>query len=237
MKIAVIRPQADSERTAAQLRARGHEVLIAPLMRVEPIAADLGHAWAGVVITSANALAAIADHPAHAALIKRPVYAVGRRTAEAAQAAGFADVITAGGDVRDLVLLIAERRADAQGPLLYLAGEDRAADLVAELAVHGIAAEVRVVYRAATASFPMEFATALKAGEIDAVLHYSKRSAENYIAGASAAGIAPQALVPRQLCLSAQIAAPLKTAGATRIAVAARPDEAALIALIEASQN
>ena len=131
MRLVVTRPQADSERTAAALRARGHDVLVAPLMRVEPVAADISGGWGGVIITSANAPGAIAGNPARAALVKLPLFAVGRRSADAARQAGFANVTSAGGDVRDLVQLIAERHADASAPLLYLAGEDRAADLVA----------------------------------------------------------------------------------------------------------
>jgi len=232
MRVAVTRPQTDGERTAANLRARGHDVLLAPLMRIEPVAADLGRGFAAVIVTSANAASAIADHPARAALLKLPVYAVGRRSAEAAHGAGFADVVTAGGDVRDLVQLIVERKADAKGPLLYLAGEDRAADLTAELTVHGIASEMRVVYRAATAAYPPALVAALKAGELDAVLHFSKRSADSYLSGARDAGVAVEALAPRQLCLSSQVAEPLQQAGAARVAVARRPDEAALIDLV-----
>ncbi len=236
MRLVVTRPQADSERTAAALRARGHEVLVAPLMRVEPVKAELSGTWGGVIITSANAAGAIAGHAACEALFKLPVFAVGRRSAEAARQAGFADVTSAGGDVRDLLRLIAARRADTKAPLLYLAGEDRAADLVAELAVHGIAAEMAVVYRAATAPFPPELIAALAAGEVDAVLHFSKRSAENYLAGAAQAGVAGPALGVRHICLSAQIAEPLMGAGANRIAIAPRPDEAALIASLERPQ-
>jgi uroporphyrinogen-III synthase len=232
MRLAVTRPQADGERTAAALRARGHQVLVAPLMRVEPVAADLGSGWAAVIITSANAPGAITKHAARADLINLPAYAVGRRSAEAARAAGFADVTSAGGDVRDLVRLIAERHTDAKGPLLYLAGEDRAADLIGGLAAHRIAAEMRVIYRAVTARYPSALIAALKAGDIDAVLHFSKRSADNYLSGAAAAGITEQALAPRHLCMSAQIAAPLSKAGARSVVVAARPDEAALIDLV-----
>ena len=232
MRIAVTRPPADSERTAATLRGRGHQVLIAPLMTVEPVAADLGRGWAGVIVTSANAPGAIAAHVARATLIKLPAYAVGRRSAEAARVAGFTDVTSAGGDVRDLVQLIAERHADAKGPLLYLAGEDRAADLIGELGARGIAAEMRVVYRAATAPYPPALTAALKAGEIEAVLHFSRRSADNYLSGARAAGLVEQALAPRHFCLSAQVAAPLQDAGAARVALAARPDEAALLELV-----
>lgn len=232
MRLAITRPQADGERTAATLRARGHQVLVAPLMKVEPVICDLGRGWAAVVFTSANAAGAIAAHSASPTLIKLPAYAVGRRSADAARAAGFADVTSAGGDVRDLVRLIAERHADAKGPLLYLAGEDRATDLTAELAAHGIAAEMRVVYRAVTAPYPSALTAALEAGAIDAVLHFSKRSADNYLAGARAAGIAEKALAPRQLCLSAQVAAPLQNGGARNVRIAARPDEAALIDLV-----
>jgi uroporphyrinogen-III synthase len=236
MRLVVTRPLADSERTAAALRARGHEVLIAPLMRVEPAAADFSGNWGAVIITSANAPGALAGNPACAALFKLPCFAVGRRSAEAARQAGFANVTSAGGDVRDLLRLVAERRADATAPLLYLAGEDRAADLVAELAVHGIAAEMRVVYRAVTAPYPSELAAALKADEVDAVLHFSKRSAENYLAGAALAGVTEPALEVRHICLSTQIAEPLSSAGAGRIAIAPRPDEAALIASLPVAQ-
>jgi uroporphyrinogen-III synthase len=232
MRVVVTRPQADADRTARALRGRGHEVLVAPLMRVEPIAADLSGQWGAIVITSANAPGVLAGNPARAALIKLPLLAVGHRSADAARLAGFADVTSAGGDVRDLVQLIVERHADAKAPLLYLAGEDRAADLIGELSVHGIAAEMRVVYRAVTASFPDELIEALKAGEIDAVLHFSRRSAENYLSGANRAGIPAEALKPRHICLSELIAAPLVTAGATAIAIARHPQEADLIELL-----
>jgi uroporphyrinogen-III synthase len=232
MRLAVTRPQADSERTATALRARGHDVLVAPLLRVEPLAADLSGSWGTVTVTSANAPGAMAANPARDALLKLPLFAVGRRSAEAARQVGFSNVTSAGGDVRDLVRLIAERRADACAPVLYLAGEDRAADLIGELTEHAIAAEMRIVYRAVTTPFPPELVSALKAGQIDAVLHFSRRSADNYLTGAGQAGIAQQALTVRHFCLSAQIAQPLAAAGAAKITVAPHPDEAALIELL-----
>jgi uroporphyrinogen-III synthase len=127
------------------------------------------------------------------------------------------------------------RKTDAKAPLLYLAGEDRAADLVGELAARGIAAEMRVVYRAVTAPFPDALIAALESGDVQAVLHFSKRSAENYLAGAVEADIAEPALKVRHYCLSAQVAAPLQAAGAKRIALAPRPEEAALIELLPLS--
>jgi uroporphyrinogen-III synthase len=229
MYVLVTRPEPAAERTAAALIARGHRVWKVPLMRIEPVAADLAGRWGAVIVTSANAPAAIADDPAREALRKLPLFAVGARSAQAARVAGFADVTSAGGDVHDLVRLLAARRAAA--PLLYLAGEERSADLIGELAARGIAAEMRVVYRAVAAPFPDELVAALEAGDVQAVLHFSRRSAENFIAGARDAGIAAQALAVRHYCLSAQVAEPLIAAGAKRVAVAPRPEEAALVEL------
>jgi uroporphyrinogen-III synthase len=236
MRVVVTRPQPQGAHTAASLAARGHDVWEVPLMKVEPVAADLAGSWGAVILTSANVLPAIADNPVREALTKLPLFAVGRRSAEAAREAGFANVTSAGGDVRDLLRLLRQRRADAKAPLLYLAGEDRAADLAAELAANGIAAEMRVVYRAVAAPFPDELVAALEVGsDVQAVLHFSKRSAENYIAGAQTAGVAEQALAVRHYCLSEQVAVPLRQAGAARITVAPRPDEAALIELLPLS--
>lgn len=233
MRIVVTRPQPQGKHTADLLAARGHDVWEVPLMQVEPVESDLSGAWGGIIITSANAVGAIAGNPAFPALCKLPLYAVGRRSADAAKEGGFSDVTSAGGAVHDLVRLLRGRRADAHAPLLYIAGEDRAADLIGELAANGIAAEMRVVYRAVAAPFPDEFVAALESGgDVQAVLHFSRRSAENYVAGAREAGVSEQAVAVRHYCLSDQVAAPLIAAGAKRVAIAPRPEEAALIELL-----
>lgn len=232
MKIVLTRPQDDSERTAGALRARGHQVLVAPLLRVEAVAADLHHDFGAVIITSANAAAAVVTHPARAKLIALPVFAVGRRSAQAARSAGFSAIHTAGGDADDLVRLIAEHRPDDKAPLLYLAGEDRAGDLIGDLAVHDVAAELAVVYRAAAVPYSPELIAALTEGAVDAVLHFSRRSADQYIDGGKKAGIAAQAMRVRHLCLSGPIAESLITAGARNVIVANRPDESSITALI-----
>ena len=228
MRVVVTRPRADGERTATALEALGHEVLVAPLMRIEWVAATLAGTWSAIVITSSNALQAAAT-PEFKSL---PVFAVGSRTAEAARQAGFATVSAANGDTKDLVRLITARSVGATAPLLYLSGENRAGDLIAELANQGIRAQMEIVYRAVAEPFPPVLVAALEAGDVDAVLHFSRRSAELFIEGAKASGVAGSAEDVRHLCLSAQVAEPL--AGASRIAIAPRPEEAALIALLRA---
>jgi uroporphyrinogen-III synthase len=243
MRLLVTRPEPDCARTAAALRARGHDVMLAPLLHIEPDPeADLGPGpWGGVLITSANAVRAIAEHPRHRELIGLPLFAVGRRSAETARAAGFAEVVSADGDAADLARLVAARDRTSQGggqvrlPLLHLAGEDRAGDLGGALAVHGIAVQTVVLYRAVTATIlPPDIKDALAGGRIDGVLHYSRRSADAFVALALAALIDIKKLTIRHYCVSAQVAVPLRDAGAQAFAAAA-PDEAALFALIGAA--
>jgi uroporphyrinogen-III synthase len=233
VRLLVTRPQPDAERTATALRQRGHSVITAPLVRIEPLAdAPINdRPWAAILITSANAAAAIAMHERRRALLDVPVFAVGDRSADAMRAAGFADVISAGGAVADLAHLAA-KRVKPSATLLYLAGEERAGDLAGDLRARGFAVHTAIVYRAiTTATLPQGATDALAAG-LDGVLHFSRRSAESYADSARAAGALPQALAPAQFCLSEQIAAPLRRAGAATIRVAPRPNEAALIELI-----
>jgi len=233
MRLLLTRPEPDNERTAAVLRARGHEVLLAPLLHIEPVAnAELGAPpWSAILLTSANGARAIATHPRRAELLMLPVLAVGQSSADAARAAGFSDVVSADGDARNLAQLAAVRFAGTRLPLLYLAGEERARDLAGELSAHGLAVRTVVTYRAAKASaFPPAPRAALEQGSIDGVLHFSLRSVESYVD--CSRGIVQQALTPVHFCLSARIAEPLRRAGARRIQVAPRPDEASLLALV-----
>jgi uroporphyrinogen-III synthase len=235
VRLLVTRPEPDGERTAQALRARGHAVALAPLLRTENVDFVLPEqAFSAVVLTSANAARAVAEHPGRARLTALTAFTVGRRTAEAARAVGFRDVRSADGDKRDLVdLLRADLQriqAGARAPLLYLAGEDRAGDLAAA----GLPVHTAVVYRALKADhFPPPVATALAQAELDGVLHFSARSAEAYLDCAARGGIGNQALAPVHYCLSRQVAAPLSAAGAVALRIAARPDEAALLELVE----
>jgi uroporphyrinogen-III synthase len=235
VRILLTRPEPDAQRTAAALRAQGHDVITAPLLRIEPAAdAQIGEGpWAAVLITSANAAHAVAVHARVATLRALPVFAVGRRSAEAMGAAGFADVTSADGDASDLARLVAARLQPA-APLLYLAGEDRSGDLASDLRARGFAVETTMIYRAIAATgLPPAAENALASG-IDGVLHFSRRSAEVFVDAARAAGMLERALQTAHFCLSGPIAEPLALAGAADIRVAERPNEAVLLALIDA---
>jgi uroporphyrinogen-III synthase len=233
VRLLVTRPEPDAQRTAAALVARGHEAIVASLLQIEASPdADLGPGpWSAVLITSANAVHAVTGHNRIAELRTAPVFAVGRRSAEAARAAGFADVTSADGDVADLARLVRARVA-ASARVLYLAGEERSGDLAGELA--GFEVRTITTYRAVgAAALPRVAHEALAAGGIGGVLHYSRRSAGIYVDAARAAGLLAEALAPAHYCIAAQVAEPLAAAGATDIRIAARPEEQSLLALVD----
>jgi uroporphyrinogen-III synthase len=236
VRLLLTRPEPDAQRTATELRAQGHDVIVAPLLRIAPVAdvpIDAGP-WAAILITSANAAHAISAHRGVTPLRTLPVFAVGRRSADAMAAAGFADVTSADGNVSDLAQLVATRLRPADR-LLYLAGEDRSGDLGGDLRGRGFAVETAVIYRAIAATrLPPAAAQALASG-VDGVLHFSRRSAEVFVDAARAAGVLDSALRAAHFCLSAPIAEPLAQAGAADIRVAERPNEAVLLALIDAA--
>lgn len=235
MAVLVTRPHPDDAKTAEALRARGYEVLRAPMLRFEalPFQDDGDATYGAVIVTSANALRAIAPQLADHRLLKLPLFAVGETTAAAARNAGFREVTASGGDagaLRELVLARARsRQLKKANPILYLAGADLARDLAGELGASGFTVVTQTTYRMAPApSLPREVCDAFVAHEIEAVLHYSRRSARAFLDAARAGGIEISALALPQCCLSSAVAAVLRDAGATQVTAAAAPDENSL---------
>jgi uroporphyrinogen-III synthase len=233
MRLLVTRPEPDATRTAQALRARGHEVLVAPLLFTQTLEAEFAGPYGAVLMTSANAARVVATHKRIPELRAFPAYVVGSRTAEAAREAGFANVESADGALADLVRLIATRLTGSRMPLLHLAAADRAGDLAGDLSAHGIAVETAVVYRAIAAErLPAELGQALLNAKLDGALHYSRRSAATLIELSRSAGVLSAVLNLAHYCVSEEVAVPLREAGARRISVAPHPVEAALIGML-----
>jgi uroporphyrinogen-III synthase len=230
--VLVTRPHPDNEATAAALRAQGFDVLLAPMLRFEPVAFsdDAELRCGAVIVSSANALRAIESSPAVDRLLPLPLFAVGERTAQAARAAGFRDVSVAAGDapaLRDLVVAAARsktlKKADT---LLYLAGADLAGDLAGELGERGFSVVTWTTYRMIPVErLPREVCDAFAANRIEAVLHYSRRSARAFLEAVRAAGLEISALALAQCCISEPVASILRDVGARQVPVAREPNE------------
>jgi uroporphyrinogen-III synthase len=240
MAILVTRPHPDDETTAAGLRARGFEVLLAPMLRFEPAVfhEDADAHYGAVIVTSANALRGIEPQLKASQLLKLPLFAVGEHTATAARDIGFEHVISAKGDaasLRDLVAASVKAKAlKKTSPLLYLAGADLARDLAGELGERGFTVVTQTTYRMIPlSSLPREVCDAFAANRVEAVLHYSRRSARAFLESIRAEGVEISALSIPQCCISAGVASVVRDAGATQVMVAASPDENALFRVLD----
>lgn len=239
MAVLVTRPHPDNEATARALKERGFAVVLAPMLRFEPAALfeETGADYAGVLVTSANALRAVEAQLAESGLLELPLFAVGGHTASEARRLGFAKVISADGDAAKLSGVV---RKGVKGKkkqatrLLYLAGADLSRDLAGDLAADGFEVTTRTTYRMVSLT-ALSRATrdAFAANEVEAVLHYSQRSARAFLDAARADGVEVSALAVPQCCISAHVAAILREAGAMRVLAAASPDENALFGALE----
>ncbi|MCB1540229.1 MAG: uroporphyrinogen-III synthase [Rhodoblastus sp.] len=228
MRILVVRAAEDARRTAARLAAAGHAAIVAPVLVVRHIDQAIPGDFDAVVATSSHAFG-VPDRLA--ALRTVPLYVVGVRTADVAKQAGFRSPLITAPNAENLARDMA-RNLPAGARVLYLAGRDRKPDL--EIAL-GQTCALTIFETYAMEPAPelaQAAAEALKAGAVDATLHYSQRSAAIFLDLARRAGVADRLAGPRHIAISDDAAKPLVAAG-LQVAVAAQPNEDSMIEQIE----
>lgn len=226
MRILLTRPEADGKKSADALRALGHSCVIAPLFEIAPTQdTKPTGSFSDLLATSVHAFDVIhIDND----LRKSPLHVVGERTAELARQIGFQNI----DHIAHNNIALAEAIGVGHRNFLYLAGRERRPELEMHLNAQGHAVTPWIVYetRPCQALPPLAHDT-LSQGVIDAVLHFSTRSAELYRTLAQSAGLEEQALKPIQIVISARTGAVLE--GARRIAIAPTPDFDGLVSALK----
>ncbi len=235
MRVVVTRPQADAAELTSALEARGHQVLVEPLLTIRPretVDWPAGHRQAqALLVTSANGVRAFADLDVRRDL---PVFAVGDASAAAARSLGFERVESAAGDVADLAALVQARLDPADGPLLHPAASKLAGDLQGALAAAGFTVLRLVLYDAQPATtLSPACRHALNEGLIDVVTFFSPRTAASFASLVAEADLAAACRGVTALCLSQAVAARLSRLSWAEIVVAPRPEQAALLAALD----
>jgi len=233
-RVLVTRPEPGASATARRLDEMGVEAVVLPLSKIValPVSSDVPDCDA-VAVTSVNALR-YGPKELVRRLSRKRCFAVGARTAAAAREAGFADVAQADGDAESLANAIIGAGL-GRGATAYLAGRVRLPGFEARLEKAGLRVILIEVYD--TEPFEpsaMEFES-LRAGRpIDAVLIYSAKAAEAVRKLAKRPEMAETFSKTVHCCLSGRIAARLEGLESGTICIADRPDEDALLALLEA---
>jgi uroporphyrinogen-III synthase len=231
MRVLVTRPQPGADATARRLAALGHEAIVLPLTRTEPLHVEN---WpdgphAAVVATSAAAIRHAPDRLVRT-IRDLPLHAVGRATAAAAREAGFGAIAEPFIDADDLAAHL-PARLPGGAHLLYLTGRLRTGAVATRLEAAGLRVAVAEVYDtvADEAAFAGA-ANALGQDGIDAALVHSAYGAAMLSRLAQRHREAFAAM--RILCISERVREALDPALRAGARVAASPDEAALLALV-----
>jgi uroporphyrinogen-III synthase len=232
MRILVTRPLEDGREIAARLAERGHQPLLAPLLTprfrdgplLEESGMDLENVQA-ILATSANGIRALSRRTARRDL---SIFAVGPQTAQEARKAGFSDVRSADGDAQALAQATM-RWAAPQAILLHVCAEDAPGTLADNLKASGFTVRRCALYAIEPATcLPAEAKAALQEGALDAVMFFSPRTARIFTALAD--GLPVQGLTA--FCISPVTAQALPPMAFARVAVAARPNQDAMLALV-----
>lgn len=215
--VAILRPEPGNAATARRLRQAGLDPLPLPLFAVSPIdwTPPAAAGFDGLLLTSANALRH--GGAGLASLHGLPVLAVGSATADAAREAGFTVARTGSTDVAALL-----RDTPGSARLLWLSGKDRTA------IEHRALAAIIPVY--ASDPIPLAANDAVQLAGSVALVH-SARAGMRLAAELARHQVPPASIRIAAISRKAAIAA---GPGWDSIAVAASPDDDALIAAARA---
>lgn len=234
MRVLLTRPAPEGVRTKARLEALGHHVWVSPVTRIVACEADWPEDTIDVVAaTSAHAFVSAGPFLPPEARRLMPLLLVGERTREVARNSGWTGPAIVASTAVDLVAEMAQTRRNHR--IVYLAGRDRKPTLEDGLRDQGHSLTTIETYAALAAEeLEPSCAKALRAGALDAVLHFSRRSAAIFLdlAEAAQATVAPV----RHICLSPDVATPLRDADCNNVVIAASPDEASLIACLQSAE-
>ncbi|NNU79261.1 uroporphyrinogen-III synthase [Halovulum dunhuangense] len=230
-RLLIPRPAGQAEAFAETVEAEfpgRFEIVAVPLMEIR--FRDAPPDMAGVtdlVFSSANGVAGFLRLSAIRGL---RAHCVGPATTGAALEAGFRAAM-AGASAAELTARLSALPADPGRRFLHLRGAHAAADLAGALRAAGHDAAEAVIYDQVAVPLADEVVHGLRDGLFDTVMLFSPRSARLLAEAAGAAGI-PRAT--RLLCISDAVA---RVFPGHACAVAARPDAAAMLALLAEARD
>lgn len=231
MTILITRPEPEGQATAERLAALGLQSVAAPVLTLSPTHQTAPIAsYHAALATSANALRLI-EPRLRRRLLNTPLYCVGEKTGEAARAQGFHDIHIADGDGKSLAQLVLKDFPQT-AQFLYLTGTPRKPHLEDELQREGANLVAVDLYRSEPV---LEWTNVTKRAvqHVTQILHYSRASADALLVLMASDEFLAKLRTARHLCLSEDIAIPLRNEGLKSVLIATKPNEMALFDLID----
>lgn len=240
MRFLVTRPEPDATQQANELRHRGHEVVVAPMLAIELRKLEIDDDSvdiAGFIVTSRNALRAIERYSIANRLLSKPIYCVGPDTAKMAHSLRFRDVVAGSGNAEDLVRLIRQRTMPDVGAFLRLTGEipsETPYRLSTELAKAGYAVSNVICYEVTAATkFGEDVRRFLADDRLTCIILMSPLTAKSFQSCLGNDGLTVQSENFRYICMSDAVADALGCVPPAHIFVADKPNRAGLGSILD----
>jgi uroporphyrinogen-III synthase len=225
----VTRPQPGAAETAARLTALGFLPIVSPVLTITTRTVQPPNRFAATVVASRNAIEACPP-----SVHDRPVFAVGTATAAQAAKAGFSRVFNADGDATALAALVAETLSPAAGTLFLLAPQGQGGNLAASLRQRGFHVLRRVAYRVdSIASLPQSVALSLRQRQVSAAMFFSGETSRHFVRLLRIAELVESVRYVEAVSISERAAMALRALPWRRIRVAAKPNQDAMLALLQ----
>jgi uroporphyrinogen-III synthase len=229
--VLITRPEPGASQTARTVTSLGLVPVVAPALAIVPAAEPirLPGQFAATILTSSNAIAACPE-----ICRRRLAFAVGSATARRAQDAGFEQVIDANADADALPPLI-DATIGARNQTLFLpSGRGQGGALSAALRARGWRVFRRIAYQAdPVPALPEAAITALQAGKIRWALFFSSETARQFVRLARDAGVAETLIAVEAVSISERTAMALSALPWRHIHTAARPNQDAMLVLLQ----
>ena len=228
MRVLITRPQEDAVRIAEILKERGHDPVIAPLLKTHfhdgpEVSLDGVQA---ILATSANGVRALVRRTSRRDV---PLFAVGPQTEEDACNHGFTSVRNANGDSKALAAVTREWASPEKGALLHVKGAEADGTLAALLKAQGFDVRTLVLYDVAEVGLSESARAQLANREIDAALFFSSRSARIFSEKVQGLDLGNVVAV----CISEVTATALSPLVFREIRIATKPNQNALLACLD----
>ena len=228
-RVLITRPEPGATQTAARLTALGLFPIVAPVLSIAANELKPPDRMAATVLTSRNAI------PACPLSVRdRPAFTVGTATAAQAIKAGFIRVFDADGDATTLVSLIADTLSPADGTLFLPTAQGQGGGLAASLRKRGFRVVRRVAYRVAPVAFlPESAASYLRQRQVASAMVFSGETARHFVQLLRKADLVEAIRDVEAVSISERAAMALRDLPWRRISVAAKPNQDAMLALLQ----
>lgn len=228
-RVLITRPQPGASETAARLTALGLDPVVSPVLEIVPAVLTPPPHVAAILLTSRNAVAACPP-----SMHGYPVLAVGAATAAKAAEMGFTRVSSADGDATALVRLVSGTLSPRQGPLFLPVAQGQGTELAESLRRLGFRVVRRLAYRAKGApNLTAEAVASLRDRKLTYAMFFSGETSRHFVHLIRAAGLAETVRDVRAVSISEKAAVALRPLPWRRISVAAKPNQDAMLVLLQ----